>query len=52
MLSIFASSLMTATRQKDWDAPDQSRSPDRRTRKERRRDQADTRRWLRNAGVK
>ena len=52
MFSIFANSLMTASRQKDWGAPMSGNEPDQRTRAERRRDSRDARRWLRQTGIR
>lgn len=54
MLRIFSDSILTATRQKDWDSPDHWRFtdarplPDRATRDARRREQ---RRWMRDTGI-
>ncbi|MEJ6390196.1 hypothetical protein [Gymnodinialimonas ulvae] len=52
MFGIIANSLKVATRvEQNWDAPDHWSSYDHRTSAERKRDQADRRRWLRHTGI-
>ena len=54
MFRIFSDSFMTATRSKDWNAPDHWRFPDQRPRSDRAlRDEhlREQRRWMRDTGI-